>query len=240
MKRILQMPPRESSTWRLLRQIHHRLVRSHIPVAGWSRPLFANLHRLHVAIREGSIFLRRFFWYEPLFRSQCASVGTEFYMEQLPYLVGQGEIHVGDRVRLSGKPSFAFNNHQPVTPSITIGNDCFIGHDCSFATAGRIEIGSHCLIAGGVRIADYDGHPLDAELRRAGISSLADDVRPISIGDDVWIGRGAVILKGVRIGDRAIIGARSVVTKDVPADAIVAGNPAVIVRSLKDRSPATA
>src|SRR5205814_9956626 len=92
------------------------------------------------------------------------------------------------------------------------------------------RIGRHCLIAAGVSIADYAGHPLDADARRRGLTSPLEAVRPVEIGDDVWIGSGAAILKGVSIGDRAVIGAHAVVTRDVPSDSVVAGNPARTVR----------
>nr|WP_315850306.1 DapH/DapD/GlmU-related protein [Gemmata sp. SH-PL17] len=77
-----------------------------------------------------------------------------------------------------------------------------------------------------------DGHPVDANRRRAGDPTPPESIAPVIIGDDVWIGRGAVILKGVSIGHRAIVAAHSVVTKNVPADAIVAGNPARVVKEL--------
>ena len=70
-------------------------------------------------------------------------------------------------------------------------------------------------------------HPLDAVARRG-----EETARPIVIGDDVWIGGGAIVLAGVTIGDRSVIGAGSVVTKDVPSDVVVVGNPAKIVRRL--------
>jgi NDP-sugar pyrophosphorylase family protein len=89
------------------------------------------------------------------------------------------------------------------------------------------------LIAGGVTIADYDGHPLDDVARRAGAPPLASEIKPVTIGDDVWIGQGAVVLKGVKIGDRAIVGAHAVVTRDVPADCVVAGNPSRIIRETR-------
>jgi acetyltransferase-like isoleucine patch superfamily enzyme len=106
---------------------------------------------------------------------------------------------------------------------------------CDFRVGRAVRIGRRVLIAGGVTIADYDGHPLDAADRRAGLTSAPDQIRPVTIGDDVWIGQGAVILKGVTIGERAVVGAHAVVTRDVPADSVVAGNPAQVVRELRPR-----
>jgi acetyltransferase-like isoleucine patch superfamily enzyme len=97
-----------------------------------------------------------------------------------------------------------------------------------------VRIGRHCNIGGSVRIFDHDFHALDAEVRRG--PSGCDDcaTKPVTIGDDVFIGAQSIILKGVTIGDRAVIGGGSVVTKDVPADAIAAGNPATVVRTAKN------
>ena len=93
-----------------------------------------------------------------------------------------------------------------------------------------VKIGKHCNIGGNVRIYDHDFHALNAEVRRGPRGCDDCATRPITIGDDVFIGAQSIILKGVTIGDRAVIGAGSVVTKDVPADAIAAGNPAVVIR----------
>jgi maltose O-acetyltransferase len=79
--------------------------------------------------------------------------------------------------------------------------------------------------------------PLDAERRRAGEPSPPESVRPVVIGNDVWIGTGAVILKGVTVGDRSVIAARAVVTRDVRPDAVVAGNPARVVKYLSENKP---
>lgn len=222
----------EGPLWRSLKQLAKRLLTSHIPVRGPLRTIYGLLYRVHVVGRESALWLLRFFWFEPLFRSRCYSVGSRFRMEQLPYMTGCGHIEIGEGVHLSGKSSIGFNNRIHSLPRLLIGDETFIGHQCTFSIAQAIIIGRHCLVAGEVRVQDQDGHPLDASLRRQGEPVSADMIRPVKIGDDVWIGAGAVILKGVSIGDRAIVAARSVVTRDVPADVVVAGNPARIVKNL--------
>jgi len=106
----------------------------------------------------------------------------------------------------------------------------------------RITIGSHCLISWNVGIADSDFHPMDPALRRrdaVAINPYSKDrqrppigTRPVVIGDNVWIGMNSIILKGVRIGDNSVVGAGAVVSRDVPANTVVAGNPARIVKRL--------
>ncbi len=218
------------------RQVAKRLVNSalqiHIPVGGLSRPVFAFFYHGHVACRAILLWVARFCWYEPLFRSQCQSIGPRFRMEQLPYLVGRGTILIGSDVQLSGKPSLAFSSRHCADPQLLIGDGTFLGHNTALLIAKRVTIGRHCLIAGGVRMSDFDGHPLDAVQRRAGDFVAPERVQPIAIGDDVWIGHGATILKGVTIGDRCIIGACAVVTHSLPSDCIAAGNPARIVGHL--------
>ena len=205
----------------------------HLPVNGLTRPVFRGCYRLHVFARESLIWARRFFWAEPLFRSQCESVGAGLRMEDLPYIQGRGRIVLGEQVRLSGKPNISFG--RPIDgrlPEFVVGDGTFVGHACGFNAGRSIRIGKNCLFATGVLVYDLDGHPLDAARRRAGEPSPPEEILPVVIGDDVWVGSGAVILKGVTIGDRAVVAARSVVTKDVPADSVVAGNPARVVKTV--------
>lgn len=106
----------------------------------------------------------------------------------------------------------------------------------------EITIGSYCLISWGVGIADSDFHPLDPVQRKKDCMVLnpftATEARPpiktkpVKIGNNVWIGMNAIILKGVTIGDNSVIGAGAVVTKDVPANVVVVGNPAKVVKEL--------
>lgn len=106
----------------------------------------------------------------------------------------------------------------------------------------RIEIGSHCLISWNVGIADSDFHPLEPAQRLIDAHALAPFFKdrpprpkiktaPVKLADNVWIGMNAVILKGVTIGENSVVAAGSVVTKSVPANTVVAGNPAVAVKS---------
>jgi acetyltransferase-like isoleucine patch superfamily enzyme len=212
-----------------LKRVLKAILGAHLPVNAVTRPLFRFLYRVHVLIRETWIWAKKFFWTEPLFRSQCESVGPGLRMEELPYIAGVGRIVIGANVRLSGQPQISFGRGDA---ELVIGDGTFIGHACGFNAGKSIRIGKHCLFATGVLVYDLDGHPLDAERRRAGEPSPPEEIKPVTIGDDVWIGTGAVILKGVTIGDRAVIAARSVVTGDVPVDAVAAGNPAKIIRNL--------
>jgi acetyltransferase-like isoleucine patch superfamily enzyme len=217
---------------RILKNVIKNMLKCGIPVNCLTRPFFSALYLVHVGIREGGIWALRLFYYEPLFRSQCRAVGKGLWMEELPYIVNSGAIYLGENVRLSGKPSFSFSSRLYPDPSLTIGDNTFIGHQASFSIGKTIVIGNDCLLAGGVHIADNDGHPLDYRDRMNHLPPRKEDVREVRVGNNVWIGSQAVILKGVTIGDRAVVGARAVVTKDVPPDVVVAGNPARVVKRL--------
>ena len=105
--------------------------------------------------------------------------------------------------------------------NIRIGSGVFLNFNCVLLDVCSIEIGDKTQIGPAVQIYAAD-HPRDPEARRANL----ENGRPIRIGANVWIGGGAIILPGVTIGDDAIIGAGSVVTRDVPSGSIVVGNPA--------------
>src|SRR5213082_2958513 len=106
----------------------------------------------------------------------------------------------------------------------------------------RIEIGSHCLISWNVGIADSDFHPLAPAQRIIDAHALAPFFKdrpprpklrtmPVIIHDNVWIGMNAIILKGVTIGENSVVAAGAVVTKSVPANVVVAGNPATVIKT---------
>jgi acetyltransferase-like isoleucine patch superfamily enzyme len=119
---------------------------------------------------------------------------------------------------------------------IVVGDNCDFNGTCIVAY-DEIEIGNHCQIASSSLISDNDFHPVDPEWR---LKQMIGDFYPfsaigkkkITIGNNVWIGWGAVILKGVTIGDNSIIAAGSIVTSDIPANCIAAGNPAKVVKNI--------
>ena len=144
------------------------------------------------------------------------------------------EIRLGDGLELRSTPeSNPLRPFQPVVLStrrrgavIRVGNDC--GATGAVLVADeRIDVGDRVLLGANVLITDTDFHPLDPAVRRE--TPQAGARAPVVIEDDVFIGTQAVILKGVHIGRGAVVGAGAVVTRAVPAGAIVAGNPARIV-----------
>ena len=108
--------------------------------------------------------------------------------------------------------------------NIRLGTHVFLNYNCVILDTAPVTIGDDTRIGPAVQIYTAD-HPRDPALRRSGLESGV----PVTIGRNVWIGGGAIILPGVTIGDDAIVGAGSVVTRDVPAGATVAGNPARVV-----------
>lgn len=109
---------------------------------------------------------------------------------------------------------------------IELGTRVFFNFDCVVLDVCRVRIGDHTMFGPAVQIYAAT-HPFDPVLRRR-----VEAGRPVTIGDDVWVGGGAIILPGVTIGSRTVIGAGSVVTRDIPDDVVAAGNPCRVLRSI--------
>lgn len=111
--------------------------------------------------------------------------------------------------------------------TIEIGSKSVIGQECTLSTYERISIGRECIIADRSMFIDFDHSVawVDAPIRTQGIYT-----RPVIVGHNVWIGYGGCVLRGVTVGDNAVLGTYGVATKDIPANAIAAGVPARVVR----------
>lgn len=154
-------------------------------------------------------------------RVLCASVNTlapadPRRREALQQLLGAG----GDGVSITSP------FHCDYGTQIEVGEGVFFNFNCVVLDVCTVRIGAYTLFGPAVQI--YTPlHPMNAAQRRQ-----KEYGAPVTIGCDVWVGGGAVILPGVTIGDRAVIGAGSVVTRDVPPDVFAAGNPCRVVRQL--------
>ncbi len=111
--------------------------------------------------------------------------------------------------------------------NISVGDRTFVNYDCIFLDCNLITIGDDVQIAPGVHIYTAT-HPVDAQTRKSGLEYAL----PVSIGDGVWLGGGSIICPGVTIAENTVVGAGSVVTRDLPANVVAVGNPCRVVRNL--------
>ena len=157
--------------------------------------------------------------------------------KQLLHPVSLGVVKIGDFFICNN--SFKNNSIgliQPCFFNVSPNAELHIGNNVGISgstirVSRKIIIGDNVLIGSGCLITDTDAHPLDWGDRRNGVVETIK-CSPVRICEDVFIGARSIILKGVTIGPRSIIGAGSVVSKDIPADCIVAGNPAKVVKKL--------
>lgn len=139
------------------------------------------------------------------------------------------KVMLGDNCQIEHQIYFHFDGPYSEGLGIVIGNNCFIGSGCEFNISARLSIGNNCLIAAGTRFVDHNhgtsiGRPIREQISTVGA---------IVVDSDVWIGANCLILKGVHIGEGAVIAAGSVVVKSVPPFSIMGGVPA---RLLKQRA----
>jgi acetyltransferase-like isoleucine patch superfamily enzyme len=151
------------------------------------------------------------------------TAGMLFLGRRLELQIGpKGEIRFGRFVWIGDGTKIRC--HEGV---VEIGDKTVLGQECTISAYQRVRIGEQCVIADRAMFIDFDHGVVDVErpIRQQGIYK-----RDTIVGSNVWIGYGACILRGVRVGDNAIIGTNSVVTGDVPANGVVGGVPARVIR----------
>lgn len=162
-----------------------------------------------------------------------------FYGMPIISIAMGSKIEVGDRCVICSDPNLTDLgvNHSVVMRTLRTGASIIIGNDTgisggSICAAESVKIGDECLIGANVVITDTDFHSIDPIGRR--YNEYPDKIvaEPVEIDNNVFIGTGAIILKGVKIGKNSIIGAGSVVTKSVPPNSVAAGNPATFLREI--------
>jgi maltose O-acetyltransferase len=147
---------------------------------------------------------------------------------------GRGSLVIGSNNMLGYGPAPRLGNGEILlqprdhNARILIGDNNSLSNNVSLVAMGAITIGSHCLIGDQVCIFDCDFHEISPTQRLSGVGPI----KPVLIGDNVWIGSRVMVLKGVTIGENSVVAAMSVVTKSIPPNSLAAGNPAKVIRSV--------
>lgn len=221
----------------LLRPVAKQLIYRGVVPRGPVRAVYGALYQLGFFGRELQEWAQRSLLATPMFLSQCAVHGEDIAVDRLPYLSGPCRIELGSKIRFGGQVDIlAAPTGQPV---LKLGDGVYLGHIVSFALARRIELGRFVSVGGHSHISDTEGHAQYNPNRPIWeVPAGADDVAEVVIEDNVQIGHGCQIHKGVRIGARSVIGAGSVVRTSIPPDSVVMGNPARVVRRLQAQGQA--
>ena len=221
---ILKVRRAETPFYARLKMMGKWVLTFQLPIPRAFDPIYAFICYLQVIRNEITERVNVTCFRFPVLRSICVSIGERLQMEVVPNIQGSVRIYIGDDVNLSGGFTILSGRIFP-DPEFRVGNRTFIGSGCLFMVAKSITIGDDVLIAAYCSVSDYSAHPLDPDKRAAGEQVDPEDVRPVRIGNKAWLGRGATVLPGVTIGEGAVIGTATVVTKDVPPGHICVGNP---------------
>ena len=201
------------------------------------------LRRAPAPLHGGSAALVRFMWAHGMLRPNYARLvarllrkrfltryGRRLKLDGLCFIGPHVTLQIGKQARIElGRWSWLGHGtkircHEGV---VSIGAKTVMGQECTISAFQHVSIGRECVIADRVMLIDFDHGVVEVErpIRVQGIYK-----RDTRVGNNVWIGYGACILRGVTVGDNAIIGTNAVVTKDVPANAVVGGVPARLIR----------
>jgi acetyltransferase-like isoleucine patch superfamily enzyme len=171
--------------------------------------------------RLNALLSSRFHLWKPYYRTIGVAISRGVRISKV-HLSWPHQVFIGEATIVEHDVYFHFDGVHKPGPSIVIGRSCFIGCCCEFNVRDRVQIGDRCLVAAGTRFVDHD-HNITGTGR---LPSDDGKTAPILLSNDVWIGANCVILKGVSIGSGAVVGASSVLTKNVPPNEIWAGVPA--------------
>jgi len=223
----------ETPFYRSVRSLIKGVLRSNLPVPSFLRPVYRVMYELPFGIRFAFQWALNYFYREPAFRSRCTRVGRNLSLYSMPDVRGHAEIYLGDDVNIFGHLGVGTGrifDH----PRLEIGDRVDLGHNVFFTVNKEVVIEDDVNIADNVRIVDTDAHPRDPELRALNLPPPPEEIKAVRICRRAWLGQGAAIMKGVTIGEGAIIGVNSVVVTDIPPFALALGNPArVLVKDVR-------
>jgi acyl-[acyl carrier protein]--UDP-N-acetylglucosamine O-acyltransferase len=196
----------------------------------WSK-LLRRFERHAMKVRQGWNYRQFLLFEKPRHRAVELGKGVTF---NVPVRGGQGILKVGDGTmfgfpmanRLGGGGIMLQTRGSGA--QITIGRGNGFSNNIVLCALQSIRIGDDCRIGDNVAIYDADFHEIDPATR----DRSAGVIKPVSIGDNVWIGSRAMVLRGTTIGNNAVVGAMSLVTKDIPPNCVAAGVPAKVIRTI--------
>jgi len=197
-------------------------------IPAFLKPPLRFLYECEFLIISARRWLSTVLFRNPMFQARCASFGRRVSVGGLPFVSGHVQIHVGDDVKLGGGISI-FSGRIFDEPRLILKDRCELGWNTQLTVNKEVLIEEDARVSFDCRISDSDGHPPQADLRAAGLPPDRKDIRPVRICRNAWIGNGTHIMKGVTIGEGAIVGANSVVMSNVPAYSLAVGNPAEIL-----------
>jgi len=170
-----------------------------------------------------AVLLLRLAYFKLRFRGRLVTDGVAFICPGVKFEIGRdAKLHLGRWSWIGNDCKIRVHEGE-----VRIGAKTVIGQECTFSVFQHVSIGRECIVADRAMFIDFDHGVVEVErpIRLQGIYK-----RDVHIGHNCWIGYGAAVLRGVTIGDNCVIGTYTVVTKDLPANAVAVGQPARVVR----------
>lgn len=215
------------------RSLWRAAIRVRLPMI---RPVWGSLYaERELRLDRWWPLIMQVFYREPLLRYRCESLGRGVTIEgAIPQIYGNGRICVGDDVVVGGRNTWLVGFPWGESAELLVGDRVAIGYQTTLSVARRLTIGDDTMMGPNVQIYDNPSHPLSAGRRLRKEPLRADECVPVTIGCNAWIGSNAIIMRGVTIGDNSIVAAGAIVTRDVPANTLVGGNPAKPLKEIPD------
>ena len=193
------------------------------PLHGGPRALLRFMRANGMLNRHYALLLARFAWLKLRWRGRLQTDGIAFVCPGVQFEIGRGARVVLGRWSWLGHGT-KVRAHEG---EVVIGAKSVLGQECTISAYQHVSIGRECIVADRVMLIDFDHGVVEVErpIRLQGIYK-----RDVNVGHNVWLGYGACVLRGVTVGDNAVVGTNSVVTKDLPPNAVAAGMPARVIR----------
>jgi len=201
----------------------HELRAAPPPLHGGPLTLLRFMRRNGMLNRWYAVLLLRLVWLKLRFRGRLQTDGIAFVCPGVQFEIGPHARVVLGRWSWLGHGT-KVRAHEG---EVLIGAKSVLGQECTISAYQHVAIGRECIVADRVMLIDFDHGVVEVErpIRLQGIYK-----RDVNVGNNVWIGYGACVLRGVTVGDNSVIGTNSVVTKDLPANAVAGGVPARVIR----------